>query len=129
MKSQYAQALLGVLNDGMPVDTALLGLRAVLKKKQHEKLLPSILAEVLRVLDAKKGATHAVVAVASEADLASLKSAINAALQELGTTATTEVQTTVDGTLIGGFVARFNFKEQDRSYKKSLKNLYESIIK
>jgi len=129
MKSQYAQALIAVLNDGMPVDAALAGLRGTLAKKQHDKLFAPILLEVLRTLEAKKGAAHATVLVASDADKTALATAIKEVLKELGATDKTEVQTTVDETLIGGFVAQFNFKEHNRSYKHALKSLYESIIK
>ncbi|MEY2665110.1 MAG: synthase delta subunit [Candidatus Parcubacteria bacterium] len=129
MKSQYAIAFLKSLETGMAVDAALVGLKATLAKKQHTKLLGGVLLEVLRVLEAQKGTKQAVVAVAKISDMKSLKTAIEAALSELGVAKETPVKEVVDETLIGGFVATFNYKEHDASYKKSLKSLYESIIK
>jgi F0F1-type ATP synthase delta subunit len=129
MKAQYAQAFLELIQEGTSVDTALAGLRASLEKNGHTKLLASILLEVQRELSASKGVMKAVITTATANDTLALKSSIDAALQELGVSATTPVKTVVDETLIGGFVATFNHKEHDKSYKKALTKLYESIIK
>ena len=129
MKSQYAQAFLASIEEGVPVETALTGLVAALQKKQHNKLLGSVLLEILRVLESKKSSTEAVVAVAHAADATTLKTAIENALTSLGVSKDTPVKEVVDETLIGGFVATYNHKEHDASYKKSLKSLYESIVK
>ena len=127
MKTEYAQALLEILSDGTPVDTALAGLRAALEKKHHTKLYAPVLLEVLRTLETEHGVTQAVVAIASTHDATQLKSKIEAALSELGVSKETPVKEVVDETLIGGFVATFNYKERDHSYKKALTSLYESI--
>ena len=129
MQHQYAQAFLASLESGMSIDTALSGLRAALAKKQHEKLLGPVLLEVLRVLEAGKGSREAVVSIATDGDRAALKAQISAALSALGASSTTPVTEVVDETLIGGFVATYNFTEHDASYKKVLTNLYESIVK
>ena len=97
--------------------------------KQHNKLLGSVLLEILRVLESKKSSTEAVVAVAHAADATTLKTAIENALTSLGVAKDTPVKEVVDETLIGGFVATYNHKEHDASYNKSLKSLYESIVK
>ncbi len=129
MKAQYAQAFLASLESGMAVDTAIAGLKKSLEKKNHTKLLGAVLLEVARVLEAAPQGNQAVVAVAAAGDIAALKASIAAALEELGVTKETEVKEVVDETLIGGFVATYNHKEHDASYKKSLKSLYESIVK
>lgn len=129
MKAQYAQAFLASLESGMAVDTAIAGLKKSLEKKNHTKLLGAVLLEAARVLEAAPQGNQAVVAVATAGDIAALKASIAAALEELGVTKETEVKEVVDETLIGGFVATYNHKEHDASYKKSLKSLYESIVK
>jgi F0F1-type ATP synthase delta subunit len=58
-----------------------------------------------------------------------LAAQIKAVLTELGLKENTEIKEVVDETIIGGFVATFDYKEHDRSYKKALKSLYESITK
>lgn len=129
MKAHYAQAFLASLENGMAVDTALAGLKLSLEKKNHTKLLGSVLLEVVRVLEAAPQSNQAVVVVAAAGDITALKTRIAEALEALGVTKETDVQEVVDETLIGGFVATYNHKEHDASYKKSLKSLYESIVK
>jgi F0F1-type ATP synthase delta subunit len=129
MKTQYSQAFLEVVKDGMPVETALAGLRAALIKKNHSKLLAPVLLEVARVLEAEKFAKQAVIKTAKEADHKALKTQIETVLAELGVSNDISVKTVVDETLVGGFVATFDYKEHDQSYKKSLKSLFESITK
>lgn len=129
MKALYAQAFLEMLQEGTPVEAALTGLRSALEKKSHTKLYVPVLLEVQRVLEAKKGVKEAVVATASTASAKALKSQINVVLAELGVSKDIPVKTIVDETLVGGFVATFDYKEHDQSYKKSLKSLFESITK
>ena len=129
MKQQYVQAFLALIFEGMPVDTALTGLRDVLEKKHHTKLLAPVLLEVVRILEAKKDASGAVVALAHAADAEALSDKIKATLADMGVSKETAVKQVVDETLIGGFVATFDFKEYDQSYKKALTSLYESITK
>lgn len=129
MKTEYTHAFLATIQEGVSVDTALSGLRGALERKGHSKLYAPVLLEVLRALEAEKGTNQAVVLVAKTSDATSLKSAIKAALKELGATDATPVKEVVDETIVGGFVVTYDHKEHDQSYKKSLKNLYESIIK
>ena len=127
MKTQYAQAFLEVVKGGMSAEAALAGLRSALKKKNHSKLLAPVLLEVVRVLEAEKFAKQAVVKTANQADHKALKSQIETVLSDLGVAKGAPVKTTIDETLVGGFVATFDYKEHDQSYKKSLTNLYKSI--
>jgi F0F1-type ATP synthase delta subunit len=127
MQNDYAQAFIAHLKAGTSFDEALAGLVAVLTRRSHTKLLPSVLRLVLRTLEAAKGIEGAAIRTArqtlSETDAMKLKVALTA----LGVTEHTPVEETVDETLIGGFVAEFNYHEQDHSYKRVLTNLYESI--
>jgi F0F1-type ATP synthase delta subunit len=129
MKTEYAHALVAAINEGVSIDTALTGLKRALDRKHHSKLYAPVLLEVVRTLEANGGGTNAIVTVAKASDAAALKSAITAALAQLGTAKDTQVMEVVDETLIGGFVATYDYKEFDQSYKKALKSLYESIVK
>ncbi len=129
MKTQYAQAFLEMIQEGMSVETALTGLRTALAKKNYSKLLVPILLEVQRVLEAQKDAKQARVATASTTDAKVLKAKITEALKTLGIEKSTVVKEVVDETLVGGFVATFDYKEYDQSYKRTLKSLFESITK
>ncbi len=113
----------------MPVDTALAGLKSTLERKNHTKLYAPVLLEVMRVLEADKDGGTAVVAVASLSQAKELKVQIATALSTLGVDTHTAVKETIDETLVGGFVATFDYKEHDQSYKKALKSLFESITK
>jgi F-type H+-transporting ATPase subunit delta len=129
MKSDYSQAFLKSLEAGMSVDAAILGLKSAMKKKQQTKLFGAVLLEVLRTVETEKGSKQAVVSVSKTTDIKLLKVTIAAALKELGVEKSTTVKEVVDETLVGGFVATYDYKEHDASYKKSLTKLYESIIK
>ena len=128
MKTEYAQALVATINEGVLVNDALVGLQRTLERKHHGKLYASVLREAVRTLESNKGSTSAVVTVAKAADMEAQKDAIVAALEALGATSNTPVTEVVDESLIGGFVATFDYKERNQSYKKALKSLYESII-
>lgn len=126
MQRAYTQAFIQILAEGTAVDTALAGLLRALKAKHHEKLYGAILAETLRLLTAEKGVQVAVVAKAphiTDEDAAK----IAAVLTKLGVTEDTEVREVVDETLVGGFVASYQYQEYDQSYKRVLKSLYDSI--
>ena len=69
------------------------------------------------------------IATASSDSHKALHSQIAAALNNLGVSAETPIKSIIDETLVGGFVATFDYKEHDQSYKKTLINLYQSITK
>lgn len=127
MKALYVQAFLEMLQEGTPVDAALTGLHGALERKNHTKLFAPVLLEVQRVLEARKGVKEVVVTTATSDTAKALSGEIDAALLELGVTKDIAVKTKVDETLIGGFIASFDYKERDQSYKKVLTNLYKSI--
>ena len=129
MKTDYTQAFLSTIQAGTPVDEALTGLHRVLTNRNHKKILVPILREVLRVLETGRGIKPAVVTTASDKISEQQRTQIAIVLRELGVSEETELKETVDETLIGGFIATFDYKEYDQSYKKALKSLYESITK
>jgi F0F1-type ATP synthase delta subunit len=129
IKHEYALAFLAAIEEGVPVDKAIAGLKEVLADAHHEKMLESVLIEDKQAIEKADKEAIATISVAAQEDFAALKSEIDMALEKLGVTGEVQRKELVDPTLIGGFVASYNFKEFDASHKKSLKLLYESIIK
>jgi F0F1-type ATP synthase delta subunit len=127
MQREYTKAFLALIENGVTVDDALRGLRAVLEQARHEKLLGSILREALRELSGKTRANVVRLSLATEATESSAAAEIAVALRALGSSDTTPRFVEVDETLVGGFVATFNHQEYDQSYKRVLRSLYESI--
>lgn len=129
IKHEYALAFLAALEDGVPVEKAIAGLKEVLADTHHEKMLRDVLIEDTEALEKFDNDAFATITVASAEDFINLKSEIDSALEKLGFTNETLVREVVDPTLIGGFMAVFNHKEYDASHKKSLRRLFESITK
>ncbi len=127
MKKDYVLAFLALIEDEVPIDVALSGLKIVLKKRRHQKLLSSILRQVLLILATKKGSDEAHVMVAQKNVSDRLSAEIKLALLKLGIHEDTTIREKLDETLIGGFVATYNYREYDHSYKRLLKSLHESI--
>jgi F0F1-type ATP synthase delta subunit len=129
MKQEYTKALLATLETEISVSSAISGLRTAMEKKHHLKLFGPVLLEVLRVLESKSSDKSVKISVAHASDIKKLKSEIADAIKTLGVPKDARTRETIDDTLIGGFVATYDHKEYDASYKKSLKSLYESIVK
>ena len=127
MKRDYVLALLALIEDEIPIETALLGLKIVLKKRRHQKLLLPILRQVLLILVTKKGSDEAQVVIAGKNADGRLLEEIKIALLKLGIHEDTTIKEKFDETLVGGFVATYNYREYDYSYKRILKSLHESI--
>lgn len=127
MKKAYAQAFLEIVAAGTALDVAIAGLKQVLISKKHTKLFTSILREVIHILETTESKNTAVVALASSTKSEELINEIKNALVKLGIKEDTQIIEVVDETLIGGFVATYNHQEYNRSYKRVLKSLYESI--
>lgn len=120
----YAKALTAVIGEGKHAGPILASLDTVLARRGHEKLKGRILRELARLLErAREG--RATLMIADANDVATLKSEISAATQQLGAA---DTDTIIDPTLIGGFVLRTKTKQLDRSYKNALLKLYRSII-
>lgn len=124
MKEQYINAVLEMLKTGKESEVVLSGLKDTLNKRGHLSLEASILASVLRVIEAKS-IDETVVTVASKESYNQQAAAIAAALKNLK--ANIESTIKIDPTVIGGFIAEANNTRHDASYKTKLISLYRSL--
>jgi len=124
MKNQYINAILQMLKEGKDLDVVLGGLKKTLKKKGHQELHSSVLAGVLRVIEAKS-IDESIVIVGSKESYEKQATAIAAALKNLKSTSEPKIK--IDETIIGGFIAEANNIRHDASYKTKLVNLYRSL--
>jgi F0F1-type ATP synthase delta subunit len=125
MHDLYVTAVVESLKAGHKPSEVFTGLKRVLVRRGHERLLPRIVRtlerEALRRTGA--GATTLTVAKAADADTAIAQSL----LREM---AVVEKPTVViDETIIGGAKLRRGDTEIDASYKTTLINLYHTITK
>lgn len=104
------------------IEATLSGLQKTMKERGHEKLYATVLHGVLRVLSGDRSSVETVV-VATEADFAKYKTAIEAALP----TFTTEPKVITDPSIIGGYIAHQHGTRVDASYKTKLVALYRSL--
>lgn len=120
MHETYATALANVIASGMDEGKAVANLIAKLKAEGRLKLLPGIARE-LRTLEAKRSVLAAKVEVAHESEEAeALKGAA-----EAGITATHAV---VNKALVSGWRAQGQGKLVDRSGKRMLTDIYQSVV-
>ncbi len=124
MREHYITALLDLIASGMSVDDAVRGLASALAKRDHTRLLPSILLGALRQLEGTEGSTARVV-IARNEDVIALRTAIEAHLAALG--GNTDATITVDETIIGGVVVEHAHQRIDASWKTALENLYRRV--
>jgi F0F1-type ATP synthase delta subunit len=124
MREHYITALLDLIASGMSVDDAVQGLASTLKKRDHSRLLPSILRGALRQLEGTEGGTARVV-IARNEDVIALRTAIETHLATLG--ADTNATITVDETIIGGVVVEHKHQRINASWKTALENLYRRV--
>ena len=124
MKDTYVQAIQKAIHDGLSPDILLANVRAVMQKRGHERLLPTVLATVLRELLATRS-TRTVVRVPDQAAYEAYKDAITAALEEHKSIDSPAI--VCDGTLIGGYQVEANYHRIDASHKHVLASLYRNI--
>lgn len=122
----YIQAVRQLLREGHDPEAVFHELKAVLARKGHEKLHAQILRGVAMQIEKDMQGTKAIVTLARTEDSTKEKHAIAAALETLGSTS--DHETVIDPTIIGGFVLRQGGKMLDTSYKKQLLTLYRSLI-
>ncbi len=123
MKNSYVEAFTKSILTGTDVSVALENLKALLKRKGHERLFSTILHASVRVLTAKLKSALPQVTVAAEGSVS--KEVLMAAIKSLDSTLDPRV--VVDSTLIGGYTARVKGLFIDASYKHKLLQLYRSI--
>ena len=122
----YAQAIIELLKESAHPKRVLAGLDATLMRRGHGMLKRQILTIVYRTLEARKSSDGVRLAVVKEGDEKRHAKAIAAICEALNLENPTEVR--VDDTLIGGFVLSTENTRIDRSHKRTLYNLYRSII-
>lgn len=126
MKQAYITAVLEELLSGKDKDTVISNLKAVLKKRGHDRLLGGILRGSLRQLE------HDVISKAPQIkiakDSADLKNSAMLALKDLETDLVLEPVVKTDENLIGGYIVTSANKQIDASYKRALLNLYRKVL-
>ncbi len=127
MKNVYATALVENILAGVSPETALANLKMLLQSRGHSRLWSQILKTAKRELVNKLERTSPQVVVA-DADHKHLDVAIKEALTLLGATDESYL-VKIDKTLGGGFSLRVRGQLIDKSYKRTLINLYEKITK
>ncbi len=124
MREHYITACLDLVASGMSVEAAVRGLASTLEKRDHSRLLPSILRGMLRELDGTEGAAARVFIARSE-DVIALRNAIELHLAAIG--GTTDATITVDETIIGGVIVEHAHQRIDASWKTALQKLYRRV--
>lgn len=127
MKETYTNALLQLLTPEADVVAVLEGFKKTLKARGHEALYKTVLARVLRTLEAARASTSVV--VANQAALEAQAAAIAAALKDLGADPAQPATPVFDETIIGGFVAEYAHTRTDQTYKTKLVSLYRSLTR
>jgi F0F1-type ATP synthase delta subunit len=84
------------------------------------------LPRILKIAERIPEKNRAVVTVKSEADVAKLKPGIKESLKALGTEDKPDIQ--VDPRVVGGYVARYNGKAVDKSFRSALIAVYRNTI-
>ncbi len=126
MKQAYINALADALLSKTEFESALRNTHDLLVKKGHGRLWPAILRGVIREIEKRNFQNTPQVIVSSEDS--KHNEALIKALKEVGAT-TSDYDTKVDSTIIGGFVVRYRDLMVDASYKRALTDLYRRIIK
>ena len=129
MKAEYyAHALYDLSKDADAAATEeyLSNMKALLKKRGHESLYPSIV-RVFVSLSARETDVAASVSVAKKDDIARYKEEILETARAMGLSGVTLNQK-VDETLVGGFRVESEDQVVDKSYKRSLIELYRQLV-
>jgi F0F1-type ATP synthase delta subunit len=125
MHDLYVTAVVESLKAGQEPSLVFAGLKRVLARRGHERLLPRIVRTLEREASRRTGAGATILTVAKAADADSV--AVQSLLREM---AVVEKPTVViDETIIGGAKLRSGDTEIDASYKTTLINLYHTITK
>jgi len=126
---QYAEALFEASRHKSDAELALLAERMCiyLKEKGHFSLLPAIVRELEKITRTRGVQAMCTVRVAQEKDLETFQNEIANAITSLKAT---ELPRNVifDNTLIGGYEVRAKGVRFDRTYKRSLLNLYTTLL-
>ncbi len=126
LERKYAQALYELVKNKSSDDINHIfsNFISLLKKRGHFSLLPKIL-KALKITKQKEDLNVIELKLVSENEKEKFKSKINEFKDYLGDDLT--VKTSLDKTIIGGFVIKTKNILIDGSYKKALMNLYNKF--
>lgn len=124
MKKAYIKALTDALLASTDVEAVLKSTKELLDKKGHQRLWLAVLQGTVQELEKRQRANLPEVIFAN--DLKPKTDKLTQVLTSLG--AHTEAyKTSVDSSLIGGFIVRYQDRLIDASYKKALIDLYYKV--
>lgn len=122
----YIQATYEVLQKD-PSDTAIFkNLFVVLQKRGLEKKYPRVLRGLRERVERSEKSSTPMVILAREKDFETYKHAIDTALKTLDTT--DSYGTSIDPTIVGGFIVKGKSTRIDHSYKSTLLDTYHRLI-
>ncbi len=125
MHDLYVTAVVESLKAGQKPVEVFSGLKQVLARRGHERLLPRIIRTLEREASRRTGAGATTLTVAKAADVDS--TAVQSLLREMAVAEKPVV--VIDETIIGGAKLRHGDTEIDTTYKTTLINLYHTITK
>jgi F0F1-type ATP synthase delta subunit len=123
MEQAYAQALWQMIEGGTSPKKALDAMVASLKSRGREALLPRIARAFERLAEREMRKNTVVVSVAKEKDASTAKREAKELLEEIGAD-TKDLDVKIDESLIGGWRIEGRGVLADRSFKKSLLEMY-----
>jgi F0F1-type ATP synthase delta subunit len=126
MKEAYIIALTDALLSSTDTETVLVNTKAVLEKKGHMRLWPSVLKGTMQALNKRLSDSQPEVLVAKPGTAGDAM--LKAALEAVGAESASHKEV-VDETIVGGFVLRFKDKLVDASYKRALLDMYRRVTK
>lgn len=127
MIGYYAQALIRATfgKSAEETERVVSCLCDMLRARSEYSLLPAILEEVKKHIE--RESAHTEVSVVSQEDVATLAKDIDTAFLALGA-GDEKRRITIDPTLIRGFVARARGTQIDKSAKRTLLAMYQSLL-
>lgn len=126
---QYAEAILAASNGKRDEELDRIATRTmeVLSMHGHVGLLPAIVQELEKRLRKTKQHTECLIRVANALDAEKRQSEIASDIETLNASSMPQ-RTVIDETLIGGHEVRAHGKQIDRTYKRALLQLYNTLL-
>ncbi|HTR18796.1 MAG TPA: F0F1 ATP synthase subunit delta [Candidatus Paceibacterota bacterium] len=128
MEKSYAQALWQLVEEGMEPKKALHALVESLKVRGREALLPRIARAFERLATREMKKNAIIVSVAREKDTHKAKREVKAILEEIGADSK-NLDVQLDESLIGGWRLEGKGVLVDKSFKKSLLDMYNLAVR
>lgn len=126
---QYAEAIIlasqGKSEEGISHITE--RVVALMKERGHIALLPKVVREIERIQKRLERSAYCTVRVAQESDVFSMKDGIAKDVSLLEAESLPK-KIIIDTSLVGGYEVRANGKRIDRTYKRSLLSLYNTLL-